>query len=67
MNEHRFILLTIAIAVICMYLVAIVQATTLQGGLATAIPTCASFAAYTVAYFFPKKTIGHLEERHAMA
>lgn len=38
-----------------MCMVALVQQASLQGGLVTAVPPCASFAAYTVAYVFPNR------------
>jgi hypothetical protein len=62
----RYILLTIAVASLSMGLVASVQKSTLQGGLVTAIPTCTSFAAYSVAYFFPTRYIGDSDEWGAM-
>jgi len=49
----RYVLVTIAIASVCMGIIAMVQKSSLQGGLVTAIPTCTSFAAYIVAYCFP--------------
>ncbi|KAF2855326.1 hypothetical protein T440DRAFT_464600 [Plenodomus tracheiphilus IPT5] len=52
-NHSLYILLTVAVAGLCMCLVAIVQKSSFETGLVTAIPTCTSFAAYAVAFFFP--------------
>ncbi|KAJ8113650.1 hypothetical protein OPT61_g4254 [Boeremia exigua] len=54
-NHSLYILLTIAVASFCMGMVALVQQSSLQSGLVTAIPPCASFAAYAVAYCFPER------------
>ncbi|KAH7392947.1 hypothetical protein BKA66DRAFT_316727 [Pyrenochaeta sp. MPI-SDFR-AT-0127] len=61
-NHRLYILLTVAITSFCMCLVAVVQKSSLQGGLVTAIPTCTSFAAYGVAYFFPDRYVEITEQ-----
>ncbi|UPX18577.1 uncharacterized protein EKO05_0008871 [Ascochyta rabiei] len=55
LSHSLYILLTIAMASLCMCMVALVQQSSLQSGLVTAIPPCTSFAAYGVAYFFPEQ------------
>ncbi|KAH6642348.1 hypothetical protein C7974DRAFT_99812 [Boeremia exigua] len=58
-NHSLYILLTIATASLSMCMVALVQQSSLQSGLVTAIPPCTSFAAYAVAYFFPDRHRGN--------
>ncbi|KAJ4989018.1 hypothetical protein SVAN01_05456 [Stagonosporopsis vannaccii] len=54
-NQSLYILVTIATASLCMCMVALVQQSSLQSGLVTAVPPCTSFAAYAVAYSFPER------------
>ncbi|KAH7089602.1 hypothetical protein FB567DRAFT_590411 [Paraphoma chrysanthemicola] len=54
-NHRIYVLLTIAMASVCACLIALVQKSSLQSGSVTIIPPCTSFAAYCVAYFFPKR------------
>ncbi|KAF2826160.1 hypothetical protein CC86DRAFT_370244 [Ophiobolus disseminans] len=51
----RYILLALAFSSICLFTVALVQKASIQGGLVTAIPPCASFAAYATAFCFPDR------------
>ncbi|KAF1961258.1 hypothetical protein CC80DRAFT_488579 [Byssothecium circinans] len=54
-NHRLYIFLSIALASACMSAVALIQRASLQSGLVTVIPPCTSFAAYSVAYFFPRR------------
>ncbi|KAF2186598.1 hypothetical protein K469DRAFT_141969 [Zopfia rhizophila CBS 207.26] len=50
-----YILIVIVFAGICMCIIALVQKSSIQGGLVTTIPPCASFSAYAVAFLFPDR------------
>ncbi|KAF1967355.1 hypothetical protein BU23DRAFT_602915 [Bimuria novae-zelandiae CBS 107.79] len=54
-NHRLYIFLSITLACICICVVALLQRASLQNGLVTVIPPCTSFAAYSVAYFFPDR------------
>ena len=49
----RYVLMSLAFSGLSLCLVALVQKSSIQGGLVTAIPPCTSFAAYAVAFAFP--------------
>jgi hypothetical protein len=50
-----YILLTLTFAAVCLCVLALVQKSSIPGGLVTAIPPCTSFAAYAVAFCFPDR------------
>lgn len=54
-NHRLYIFLSIAFTCVCLCAAALLQRSSLQDGLVTVIPPCTSFAAYSVAYFFPEK------------
>lgn len=47
--------MSLASAGLCLCIVALVQKSSIEGGLVTAIPPCTSFAAYAVAFVFPDR------------
>ncbi|OAL01685.1 hypothetical protein IQ06DRAFT_292524 [Phaeosphaeriaceae sp. SRC1lsM3a] len=53
--DKLYILLALAFGGVCLFIVALVQKASIQGGLVTAIPPCASFAAYAIAFCFPAR------------
>ena len=55
---NRYMLVSLAFAGLCLCLVALVQKSSIQGGLVTAIPPCTSFAAYAVAFAFADRPDG---------
>ncbi|KAF2471159.1 uncharacterized protein BDR25DRAFT_342508 [Lindgomyces ingoldianus] len=55
LNRQLYMLLSTSMAGICMCIIALIQKSSLHGGLMTAIPPCSSFAAYSVGYFFPDR------------
>ncbi|KAF2250696.1 hypothetical protein BU26DRAFT_268784 [Trematosphaeria pertusa] len=50
-----YMLMVTGFAGICLCVVALVQKSSIKGGIVTAIPPCASFAAYAVAFCFPDR------------
>ncbi|KAF2121195.1 hypothetical protein BDV96DRAFT_205793 [Lophiotrema nucula] len=56
-NHQLYMLLTMATASVGLCVIALIQKSSLPGGLVTVIPPCTSFGAYAMAYFFPDRFI----------